>query len=106
MVGKPDFLGIQRQENKRKPSATDPHLIDNNQVLIVSTESSYLNSSIVRLVESTGNIPTTIVPTVAMEAEDLLDPIGARPPSSTTSSRRIRRTMLFRWLPNKSKSKV
>ena len=107
--GQSDFLGIRRLE-KRKPSATDPHLVVNDKVLLWSgigavsrnhswednqtswefrgwrkgspvplactaliTASSSFNSSIVRLVESAGNISSTVMSTMDAEAEDLLE---------------------------------
>ena len=74
--GHSDFLGIQRFE-KRKPSATDPHFVDNDKVLIVSTASSSFNSSIVRLVESVGNISSTVLSTMNTEAEYLLGKVAS-----------------------------
>jgi hypothetical protein len=59
-------MEIQRLE-KKKLSATDLHLIDNDKVLIVSTASCSFYSSIVRKVESAGNIPSTVMS--AMDAE-------------------------------------
>ena len=76
--GQSDFLGIQRLE-KRKPSATDPHFVDNNKVLIVSTASSSFNSSILRLVESAGNIYSTVLSVSGMDtdAEKVLEEVDS-----------------------------
>ena len=76
MGGQSNFLGIQRLED-RKPSDTNPHLIDDDKVLIVSTASSSFNSSIVRLVESARNISRTVMSTMTTEAEDLLEQVDS-----------------------------
>jgi hypothetical protein len=62
---------------KKKLSDTDIHLIDNDKVLIVSTASSSFYSSIVRKVESTGNIPSTVMSAMDAEAEDLLEEVDS-----------------------------
>ena len=74
--GQSNFLGIQRLEN-RKPSDTNPHLIDDDKVIIVSTASSSFNSSIVRLVESARNVSRTVMSTMTTEAEDLLEQVDS-----------------------------
>ena len=69
--GNSEFLGIHRLE-KRKPSATDPHFVDNDKLLIVISASSSFYSSNVRLVESAGNIPISIMldGTLASDAKE------------------------------------
>ena len=59
--GQSNFLGIQRLE-KRKTSATDPHLVDNDKI----------QKSLKRLVDSAGNIPSTVMLTMEVEATDLI----------------------------------
>ena len=60
--GQSNFLGIQRLE-KRKLSATDPNFVD--------------NLSIVRLVESAGNISSTVMSAMDAAAEDLMEEVDS-----------------------------
>ena len=73
------FLGGIERLNTRKRSATDPNLVDNNQVLLVSTDYSSLGSSLEQLIESAGKIPSSIMPETAMEneADDIFSEIDA-----------------------------
>ena len=62
-----NLLGIERLEDRRV-SDTDPHLVDNQKILLVSTESS---STFEKLLESAGNIPSTVMAEMDNEANDL-----------------------------------
>ena len=57
---------------KRKTSITDPHLVDNEKILFVSTASSSLSTSLERFVDSAGNIPRIVMSTMEVEATDLM----------------------------------
>ena len=65
-----NLLGIERLEDRRV-SDTDPHLLDNQKILLVSTESSSLDSTFEKLLESAGNIPSTVMAEMDNEADDL-----------------------------------
>ena len=67
-----EFLGGIERLDRRKKSATDPNLVDNNQVLLVSTDYSSLGSSLEQLIESAGKIPSSVMTTtMENEADDL-----------------------------------
>ena len=82
------FLGGIERLNTRKRSATDPNLVDNNQVLLVSTDYSSLGSSLEQLIESAGKISSSIMPETAMEneADDIFAEIDALISSMTANS--------------------
>ena len=65
-----NLLGIERLEDRRV-SDTDPHLVDNQKILLVSTDSSSLDSTFEKLLESAGNIPSTAMSAMENEADDL-----------------------------------
>ena len=73
-----EFLGGIERLNRRKKSATDPNLVDNNQVLLVSTDYSSLGSSLEQLIESAGKIPSSVMyTTMEKEADDIFSEIDA-----------------------------
>ena len=84
--GQSDLLGIHRLSG-RKSSGTDSNLLDSDKVPIVSTEISSLSisldSSIIRLVESAGNISsiagqdTVMAQAQTSDAEDLLEEVDS-----------------------------
>ena len=84
--GQSDLLGIHRLSD-RKPSGTDPNLLDSDKIPIVSTDISSLSisldSSVVRFVEAAGNISSTVVQTSVLastmedQAEELLEEVDS-----------------------------
>jgi hypothetical protein len=82
--GQSNLLGIHRLSG-RKPSDTDPNLLDSDKIPIVSTDISSLSisldSSVVRFVEAAGNISSTVVQTSVLastmedQAEELLEEV-------------------------------
>ena len=66
-----DFLGGIERLDRRKKSATDPNLVDNDQILLVSTDYSSFSSSLEKLVESAGKISSSVMANVENEADDL-----------------------------------
>ena len=86
--GQSDLLGIHRLSD-RKSSGTDPNLLDNNKIPIVSTDISSLSisldTSFLRLVETAGNISSIVdqdtvrAPTMESEAEEIMGEMDAYP---------------------------
>ena len=84
--GQSNLLGIHRLSG-RKPSDTDPNLLDSDKIPIVSTDISSLSisldSSVVRFVEAAGNISSTVVQTSVLastmeaEAEEIMGEVDA-----------------------------
>jgi hypothetical protein len=84
--GQSNLLGIHRLSG-RKPSDTDPNLLDSDKIPIVSTDISSLSisldSSVVRFVEAAGNISSTVVQTSVLastmedQAEELLEEVDS-----------------------------
>ena len=66
-----DFLGGIERLYRRKKSVTD------NQVLLVSTDGSSLSSSLEKLVESAGKIPSSAMTTMENEADDIFSEVDA-----------------------------
>ena len=66
--GQSDLLGIHRLSD-RKPSGTDPNLLDSDKIPIVSTDISSLSisldSSVVRLVEAAAISPVLLYKTLS-----------------------------------------
>ena len=63
--------GIQQ----RRRSSTNPDIVDNNQILLVDTDVSSLDSSLERTVQLAGNIPSSVLPTVSTTMEEEADNI-------------------------------
>merc|ERR1711940_134247 len=51
---------------QRRKSITNPGIVDNNQVLLVDTDESSLNSTVEKLLQVAGKLPSSVV-SIAME---------------------------------------
>ena len=57
---------------QRRKSSTNPDIVDNNQVLIVDTDESSLNSTLEKLVQAAGNLPSSVISAMEDEADAIL----------------------------------
>ena len=53
---------------QRRKSSTNPGIVDNNQVLLVDTDESSLNSTVERLLQVAGKLPSSVI-SMAMEED-------------------------------------
>ena len=60
--------GIQR----RRQSSTNPDIVDNDQILIVETDVSSLDSTLEKLVQGAGHLPSSVIPSAMEEEADII----------------------------------
>ena len=62
---------------QRRKSSTNPDIVDNNQVLIVDTDESSLDSTVEKLLQVAGNLPSSVISVMEDEADSVLAEVEA-----------------------------
>ena len=57
---------------QRRKSSTNPGIVDNNQVLLVDTEESSLDSTVEKLLQVAGKLPSSVISAMEDEADAIL----------------------------------